>query len=364
MWVYGFGLYVHPFEKRLMASPIRVLVVDDSAFVRKVVTTMLGRSSNIEVVATARDGHEALELTERYRPDVITLDLVMPRMSGVEFLRQQNLRRRVPVVICSIAHKSGESALEAFEAGAVEFVQKPTALATDRIFEIAHELIAKVEGAANATLKQMNGAKPSVVAAALQSRTGADVRTDVIVLGISTGGPQALRQLIPQLPADFPVPIAMVLHMPIGYTELYAQRLNEISALEVTEAREGDVLKRGMVWLAPAGQHLTFVRRADGAIRAHLDLHPLDTQHRPAVDVLFHSAANVFGSRVLGIVMTGMGSDGLLGSAYIKAQGGRVVTEAESSCVVYGMPRSVAEASLSDRSSTLDEMANAIMEMM
>ncbi|MEP7065610.1 MAG: chemotaxis-specific protein-glutamate methyltransferase CheB [Gemmatimonadota bacterium] len=348
-----------------MARPIRVLVVDDSAFVRKVVTRMLGRSSNIEVVATARDGHEALELTERYRPDVITLDLAMPRMNGVEFLRQQNLRRRVPVVICSIAHESGESALEAFEAGAVEFVQKPTALATDRIYEIADELIAKVEGAALATMGQISTMTPSVVAATSPpSRDGAAVRTDVIVLGISTGGPQALRQLIPQLPADFPVPIAMVLHMPIGYTEMYAQRLNDISALEVIEAREGDVLQRGVVWLAPAGRHLTFVRSSDKAIRAHLDVHPADTQHRPAVDVLFQSAAGCFGSRVLGIIMTGMGSDGLLGSAHIKAQGGRIVTEAESSCVVYGMPRSVAEASLSDRSSTLEEMAAAIMEML
>jgi two-component system, chemotaxis family, protein-glutamate methylesterase/glutaminase len=348
-----------------MASPIRVLVVDDSAFVRKVVTRMLTRSSNIEVVATARDGNEALELTERFRPDVITLDLVMPRMNGVEFLRQQNLRRRVPVVICSIAHESGESALEALEAGAVEFVQKPTALATDRIYEIAAELIAKVEGAAHATMAQRSAVDPGAVAVASpSSRNGAGVRTDVIVLGISTGGPQALRHLIPQLPADFPVPVAMVLHMPIGYTEMYAQRLNDISALEVIEASEGDMLKPGVVWLAPAGQHLTFVRGSDSAIRAHLDLHPADTQHRPAVDVLFHSAATVFGSRVLGIVMTGMGSDGLLGSAHIKAQGGRIVTEAESSCVVYGMPRSVAEASLSDRCSTLEEMAAAIMEMM
>jgi two-component system chemotaxis response regulator CheB len=346
-----------------MASPIRVLVVDDSAFVRKVVTSMLSRSSQIEVVASARDGHEALELTERYRPDVITLDLVMPRMNGVEFLRAQNLRRRVPVVICSIAHESGESALLAFEAGAVEFVQKPTALATDRIFEIADELIAKVEGAAHATLGRVKDTGASTVGAAAL-RDGADVRTDVIVLGISTGGPQALRQLIPQLPADFPVPIAMVLHMPIGYTAMYAQRLNDISALNVIEAGEGDVLKPGVVWLAPAGRHLTFIRGSDGAIRAHLDTHPGDTQHRPAVDVLFQSAADVFGSRVLGIVMTGMGSDGLLGSAYIKARSGRIITEAESSCVVYGMPRSVAEASLSDRSSTLDEMANAIMEMM
>jgi two-component system chemotaxis response regulator CheB len=345
-----------------MADRIRVLVVDDSAFVRKVVAQMLSRSPRMEVVGAARDGVEALELVERLRPDVITLDLVMPRMNGVEFLRQQNLRRRVPVVICSIAHQSGEMALEAFEAGAVEFVQKPTALATDRVFEIVDELIAKVEAAARVTGEQLSRATPVAMAPMAVGRNG--IGTDIVVLGISTGGPQALRHLIPRLPATFPVPIAMVLHMPVGYTEMYAQRLNDISLLEVVEAREGDVLRAGLVWLAPAGQHLTFHRGADGAVRAHLDLHPTDTQHRPAVDVLFHSAAEVFGARTLGVVMTGMGSDGLLGAAHIKAQGGRVATEAESSCVVYGMPRVVVEASLSDRTATLQEMAGAIVEML
>jgi two-component system chemotaxis response regulator CheB len=196
----------------------------------------------------------------------------------------------------------------------------------------------------------------------LPARTGV-VRTDVVVLGISTGGPQALRRLIPQLPRDFPVPIAMVLHMPVGYTAMYAQRLDEICAVRVIEAADGDVLEPGTVWIAPAGRHLTFARGADGTTRAHLDLRPFDTQHRPAVDVLFRSAADVFGARVLGVVMTGMGSDGLLGAAHIKAQGGRIATESESSCVVYGMPRAVVEAALSDRSATLDEMAGAITEL-
>jgi two-component system, chemotaxis family, protein-glutamate methylesterase/glutaminase len=345
-----------------MTGRIKVLVVDDSAFVRKVVAQMLSRSPRIEVVGAARDGEEALELVERHQPDVITLDLVMPRMNGVEFLRRQNLRRRVPVVICSIAHQSGEMALEAFEAGAVEFVQKPTALATDRVYEIVDELIAKVEAAARVTGAQLSNEAAVAPAPVALSPNG--IRTDIVVLGISTGGPQALRHLIPRLPTAFPVPIAMVLHMPVGYTEMYAQRLNDISSLEVVEAHEGDVLRAGQVWLAPAGQHLTFARGADGAVRAHLDLHPTDTQHRPAVDVLFHSAAEVFGARTLGVVMTGMGSDGLLGAAHIKAQGGRVATEAESSCVVYGMPRVVAEASLTDRVATLQEMADAIVEML
>jgi two-component system chemotaxis response regulator CheB len=365
-----------------MSKPIRVLVVDDSAFVRKVVSQMLSRSPAIDVVGTARDGEDALELTERLQPDVITLDLVMPRMNGVEFLRAQAARRPVPVVICSIAHESGALALEAFEAGAVEFVQKPTALATDRVFEIAEELIEKVQAAARANVSRAPGAATAATAAgrptppaardAQVAPTGTprsdghpagSARCDVIVLGISTGGPQALRYLVPRLPATFSVPIAIVLHMPVGYTAMYAQRLNEISSLDVVEAREGDVLRPGVVWLAPAGQHLTFARGADALIRAHLDLRPIDTPHRPAVDVLFQSAAAIFGPRVLGVVMTGMGTDGLLGAAHIKAQGGRIATEAESSCVVYGMPRAIVDAALSDRSATLEEMPDALQEL-
>jgi two-component system chemotaxis response regulator CheB len=266
------------------------------------------------------------------------------------------------VVICSIAHVWGELALEAFDGGAVEPVHKPTALATDRVYEIAEELVRKVRAAGAAAIHDLPAELPAPRAASMEPIGGRVRRCDVVVLGISTGGPQALRRLIPRLPADLPVGLAVVLHMPVGYTEMYAQRLDAISALEVREAREGDELRGGRVLLAPAGRHLSF-RRSDGAVVAHLDDRPTDTQHRPAVDVLFRSAAETFGARALGVVMTGMGTDGLLGAAHIKAQGGRILTEAESSCVVYGMPRAVAEASLSDRVAGLNEMAGAIVEM-
>jgi two-component system, chemotaxis family, protein-glutamate methylesterase/glutaminase len=347
-----------------MQNLIRVLVVDDSAFVRKVVTQMLSRSPFIEVVAAARDGQEALELVAEHNPDVVTLDLVMPGLDGVGFLREQMKRRPIPVVVCSIAHDSGELAMAAFDAGAVEFVQKPTALATDRVFEIAGELIAKVKAAASV---QMTRVTPTTDVAPMRSPAiefnGARA-FDMIVIGVSTGGPQALRQLIPALPAELPAPIGLVLHMPVGYTEMYAQRLNEISQLEVVEARQGDLVRPGVVLLAPAGKHMTFVRDAGSSVRVQLDLRPIDTPHRPSVDVLFRSAAHIFGQRVLGIVMTGMGDDGLLGSAHIKAAGGRIISEAEESCVVYGMPRSVAEAALSDQVVPLPGLAAAILELL
>jgi two-component system chemotaxis response regulator CheB len=184
---------------------------------------------------------------------------------------------------------------------------------------------------------------------------------DIVVIGISTGGPQALKLLIPQLPANFPVPVAMVMHMPVGYTEMYAQKLDELASLHVVEAREGQLVESGTVLLAPAGRHLIFVK--DGALtRTHLDIRPLDTPHRPSVDALFQSAAEVYGERVIGVVMTGMGSDGRDGAAWIKARGGCILTEAEDTCVVYGMPRSVVEAGLSDEIVPLDRMARAIME--
>jgi two-component system chemotaxis response regulator CheB len=184
-----------------------------------------------------------------------------------------------------------------------------------------------------------------------------------VTIGISTGGPQALKSLIPQLPAAFPVPVAIVMHMPVGYTEMYAQKLNELSPLTVVEAREGDPVQAGVVLLAPAGRHMSFRREGGGDVVAHLDARPFDLPHRPAVDVLFQSAAEIYRDRALGVVMTGMGTDGKQGAAWIKSQGGMVFAEAEETCVVYGMPGAVVAAGLSDRIVPLDRMAQAIQEV-
>ncbi|HEX8686034.1 MAG TPA: chemotaxis-specific protein-glutamate methyltransferase CheB [Pyrinomonadaceae bacterium] len=348
-----------------MDRVLKVLVVDDSAYVRKVVKQMLSRSPFLEVVGTARDGREALELVRQLEPDVVTCDLIMPELDGVGFVREQMARRPLPIIIMSIANETGEAALTALDAGAVDFVQKPTALATEKIFEVSDELIEKVKAAASIPMARVKISAPPAEEAAAPPQAAPVTRgelVDVVVIGISTGGPQALKQLIPQLPADFPVPLAMVMHMPVGYTEMYASKLNEHSPLDVREAREGDVLRAGVALLAQAGRHLSFRRRADGEVVAHLGSRPYESQHRPSVDVLFQSAAEVYGRRVLGVVMTGMGSDGKQGAAWIKAQGGLVYTESEETCVVYGMPSSVVEAGLSDRSVPLGGMARAIRE--
>ncbi|MET0624546.1 MAG: chemotaxis response regulator protein-glutamate methylesterase [Pyrinomonadaceae bacterium] len=345
-----------------MDRVLKVLVVDDSAYVRKVVKQMLSRSPFLEVVATARDGREALELAEQLDPDVITCDLIMPELDGVAFVREQMRRHPVPIIIMSIASETGEAALTALDAGAVDFVQKPTALATEKIFEVSDELIEKVKAAARIPMARVRVDVPAPKAAPSTSPIAGKALADVVVIGISTGGPQALKQLVPQLPADFPVPVVMVMHMPVGYTEMYARKLNERAPLEVREAHEGDSVRAGVVLLAQAGRHLSFIRRPDGEVVTHLDSRPFEMQHRPSVDVLFQSAAETYGRRVLGVVMTGMGSDGKQGAAWIKAQGGLIYTESEETCVVYGMPSSVVEAGLSDLSVPLDRMAQAIRE--
>jgi len=312
------------------------------------------------VVGTARDGKEALEMASALQPDVITCDLNMPEMDGVSFVRQQMATRPVPIVIISVASPSGDQVLAALEAGAVDFLQKPTALATERLLDVADELVAKVKAAAGAQLWRVSPVTAARVA--VTPPLGVVARlTDILLIGISTGGPQALKTLVPRLPADFPVPVAIVLHMPVGYTELYAKKLDELSHLRVKEPEEGEEITAGTAYLAPAGRHLSF-RRAGARVVAHLDVRPLDMAHRPAVDVMFQSAADIFGARVMGVVMTGMGSDGRDGAAWIKARGGQILTEAERSCVVYGMPRSVVEAGLSDASASLEEMFEVILE--
>jgi two-component system chemotaxis response regulator CheB len=342
-----------------MSAHIRVLVVDDSAYIRKVVKEMLERNGEIEVVGTARDGEDALAQCESLHPDVVTCDLIMPGLDGIEFIRKQMATRPLPIVIVSIAAESSERVLSGLDAGAIDFVQKPTALATDRVFDVAEDLVAKVIAASRAPMGRMATAQ---VDAVLPTTFSLENRYSVVVIGVSTGGPQGLKAIVPRLPGDFPVPVAIVLHMPIGYTEAYARRLDELSALNVVEARDGEVVRPGVVLIAPAGRHLTFRRNGDGTVVARLDVTPLDTPHRPSVDVMFQSAAEVYGERVLGIVMTGMGADGREGAAWIKARGGAVLTESEETCVVYGMPRAVVEAGLSDDAVPLDRLASSIVE--
>ena len=335
---------------------IRVLVVDDSAFARKVVREVLTRAG-LDVVGIARDGLEALEKIAELKPDVVTLDLVMPNLDGLGVLAALPLEGGPRVVVVSMAGEDSALGIAALHAGAVELVRKPTALAVDRLYEISSGLVEAVRTAAAARRP------PGVVAGPLPGLAPlrrAPPRRSIVVIGASTGGPQALTRVLRALPATLPVPVALVLHLPVGYTQPFAERLDNECALEVLEAAPGLELIPGRVLVARAGIHLKVAREA-GALRAVLDLLPAGTAHRPAVNVLFESAAQACGAGVLGVVLTGMGDDGTVGARAIHAAGGEVLTESERSCVVYGMPRCVDEAGVSALSLDLDDMAAEIV---
>ena len=224
-----------------------------------------------------------MEKFERLNPDVVTCDLIMPGADGVEFIRRQMALRPVPIVIVSIAAESSEQVLNGLDAGAVDFVQKPTALATEKMLEIAEDVIAKVKAAAGARVARVRAPVPVLVAAGAHAAPRTFVnRYDILVIGVSTGGPQGLKAVIPRLPADFPVPVALVLHMPVGYTEAYAKRLDEMSALSVVEAHEGDEVRPGVVFVAPAGRHLTFRRDPFGVAGFRLS-----ECHQPRITRIF-----------------------------------------------------------------------------
>jgi two-component system chemotaxis response regulator CheB len=332
----------------------RVLVVDDSAFARKVVREVL-TGAGFDVVGIARDGLEALEKISELKPDVVTLDLVMPNLDGLGVLAALQSGNAPRVVVVSMAGEESALGIAALHAGAVVVVRKPTALALDRLYDLSSELITAVRTAAAArSPRPVDGTVPHA------GPVPSAAKHAVLVLGASTGGPQALTRIIKSLPGKFPLPVALVLHLPPGYTQPFAERLDRDSDVEVLEAEEGLEMRPGRVMVARAGMHLR-LRRVGHEVRAALDLHPADTPHRPSVDVLFESAAQAYGARVLAAVLTGMGNDGTRGAQAIHAAGGMVLTEAEHSCVVYGMPRCVVEAGVSAGSFGLDLMASEIL---
>lgn len=343
-----------------MTRRVRVLVVDDSAFARKVMREVLAADPRIEVIAIARDGLDALEKIAELAPDVVTLDLVMPQLDGVGVLDAIRDRPDPPrVVVVTMSDADSVLGVAALQAGAFDVVHKPTALATDRLYELGKELVEKVILAAERAPGD-RAPRTSPVPLALDSTVRA-TRTTMLVVGASTGGPRAITQLLHALPADFPVPVGIVVHMPPGYTDAFANRLDRECPLEVVEAREGLALIPGRVVIARAGIHFKMRATPEGWTCA-LDVQPMEALHRPSVDALFTSAATIAGRGTLGVVLTGMGSDGLEGARAIHAAGGRILVEHESSCVVYGMPRAVADHGLAEARFPMPGMAAAIIE--
>jgi two-component system chemotaxis response regulator CheB len=341
----------------------RVLVVDDSAFARKVLRESLNGSMLLEVVGIARDGLEALEKIVELAPDVITLDLMMPNLDGLGVLRELlTARSKARVVLVSSSDRDSEVVVEALRLGAFDVVKKPTPLATDLLYDVAGELVRKVEQAARAPASGPLAVPKPLAAREVAAAEPTHHGVSLVVIGTSTGGPHALARLLPMLPADFPVPIAVALHIPSDYTSALARRLDEDSRVHVVEAQEDDdtPLAAGVVVLARGGVHLRIVRRAN-QLFARTSREPANADYFPSVDVLFETAAHSAKAGVLGVVLTGMGNDGARGAQAIAAAGGVLITESADTCVVYGMPRCIEELGLSARALRLDDIAAEIV---
>ena len=338
--------------------PIRVLIVDDSVVIRKVLCDALSSDPDIEVAATAADGRIALAKIPQVNPDLVTLDIEMPVMNGLETLAEiRKVYPKLPVIMFSTLTERGASAtLDALSLGASDYAAKPSNTGSPAVAAacVRSELIPKIKALCGGSA----GPKPAPqlslpVAARAASRPGLRSRIEVLAIGTSTGGPNALAVVLPTLPADFPVPIVIVQHMPPIFTRLLAERLADHSQIRVREAEAGQVIEPGTAWIAPGDHHMV-LKRQGTAVRTALNQDPPENSCRPSVDVLFLSVAEVYGSHVLGVVMTGMGADGVRGSQRIREAGSEVIVQDEASSVVWGMPGLVAAAGQADGIYALD----------
>lgn len=346
-------------------SQVRVLIVDDSAFMRTTLSRMVGLDPDLRVVGTAASGIEALQMIVTLDPHVITLDVEMPGLNGLETLRRIMTQFPRPVIMVSSATmKDAETTFNALGAGAFDYVPKQLSVASLDILHIREDLIAKIKAAAESRRpkSRLNLSRKPPQSADPQTRVARSDPPVVVALGISTGGPKALQEILPILPADLPVPILVVQHMPAGFTTPFAKRLNNLCAVSIREASHGAVAHPGVVYIAPSGVHMTVDRVASSRVVICLSDKPESQLHVPSVDVMMQSAASAFHSLAMGVIMTGMGSDGSQGMSAIHREGGLTVGQDEDSCAVYGMPRVCAEMRILDRVVPLSQIPYEIIQ--
>lgn len=346
---------------------IKVLVVDDSAFMRSAISRMLEKDSEIKVIGTAKNGQEAIEKVEELKPDVVTLDIEMPVMNGLEALKHIMAKHRLPVIMFSALTKEGaEITMEALHIGASDFITKDFSNVSLSISTRENELINKVKSVAKnkvmMLLKRLEQArKPAVVSIGNANySSGNHTRHKILAIGASTGGPPALQHILTRFPKDFPVPIIIAQHMPKLFTQSFAQRLNAASQIEVKEAENGEMLRPGTAFVAPGDTHMGIKRRGNDVVVEFLN----DTKYifRPSVDLLMGSTASIYGSHSLGVILTGMGNDGLVGIKEMKSKNGYVIAQDEDTCVVYGMPKAVVSANLADAVLPIDKIFDDIIK--
>ncbi|MGA1861743.1 chemotaxis response regulator protein-glutamate methylesterase [Deferribacter thermophilus] len=350
-------------------NKIKVLIVDDSAFMRKAIEGMLKKDPEIEIAGFARNGKEAVELVESLRPDIITLDIEMPVMNGLEAL--EIIMKRFPtptIMVSSLTTEGAEATLKALELGAVDFIPKDKSFATLSIMKIEKDLIEKIKlFAKKKTLGFLKSEKSFKTTLSIKETKESHVPRSVVrripinmvLIGTSTGGPQSLQRVIPKLPADLNKPVLVVQHMPPNFTKSLADRLNGLSKLTVIEAQGKEKIEPNVVYIAKGGFHLK-VRKIGSNYYTEVSVEPKNVLHVPSVDVMVESAVEYIGGNGLGVIMTGMGSDGKIGLQKLKEKGGVVIAQDKDSCVVYGMPRAVVEANLADEVVPLDKIAERI----
>ncbi|MGA1985073.1 MAG: chemotaxis response regulator protein-glutamate methylesterase [Candidatus Sulfotelmatobacter sp.] len=346
--------------------PIRVLVVDDSAFMRTALSRMISSESGLEVAATACNGSEALDKIASLNPDVVTLDVEMPGLNGLQTLRHIMQRFPRPVImVSSVTERDTENTFNALAAGAFDYVPKQLSPTSLDIHHIQTDLAAKIRAAAQSRVSlpaSVFDKKPPQSSSVETSDRPFASTAAIVALGISTGGPKALQEILPLFPHDLSVPILIVQHMPPGFTEPFTQRLNTLCAVAVREATHGESIQPGVVYFAPSGKHMTVNRVSATRTVICLDPQPDHYLHIPSVDVLMNSVAAAFKEHALGIIMTGMGSDGLAGMESIHRLGGLTIGQDEATCTVYGMPRACAELGILTRVVPLSQVPDQILE--
>jgi two-component system, chemotaxis family, protein-glutamate methylesterase/glutaminase len=326
---------------------ISVLVVDDSAFMRTALARLIGSDPALSVAGTAFSGADALDKIPSIDPDVITLDVEMPGLDGLQTLRRIMAHFPRPVIMVSAVTAHGaEVTFDALGAGAFDYVPKQLASTSLDISHIRDDLVNKIKTAAEQKRSRLAGSNrklPRAVRTDLFERDPAPSTPEIVAVGTSTGGPKALQEILPLFPTDFSVPILIVQHMPPGFTEPFAQRLNKLSSVTVREATQNEVIRPGVAYIAPAGIHLLVQRQSDSRSVICLSPRPDNHLHIPSVDIMMQSVAASFHDKAMGVIMTGMGSDGAVGMSAIRREGGLTIGQDEATSAVYGMPRACAE---------------------
>lgn len=343
-------------------NKIKVIVVDDSNFIRTLFSSMLSKAPDIEVAATAEDPYDAREKIKLHNPDVITLDVEMPKMDGLEFLEKIMKLRPMPVVMAStLTQRGADITFQALEMGAVDYIPKPTdAKQYENVAWLEQELIEKVRAAAGAKVKPRLDASEAKSGKAGSCKLRADA-PELIAIGSSTGGVEAIREIITNLPIGLP-PIIITQHMPEKFTTSFANRLNSLTELSVHEASDGMRIEANNIYIAPGNFHLKVARTAQGGLKTVVECTELVSGHRPSVDAMFTSVAEVVGNKAMGVILTGMGKDGAQGMKLMKSKGCYNVGESQESCVVYGMPKAAKEAGAIDTEVPLSKMAAFIVK--